>query len=177
MSRSIILRFDATCFDCGASLSAGQTARWFGRGRVSCCGSDKGYPTGDRTHPQDDAAAAPFRPSTAGRAGFHSCAGLRNQLPGKPCAICGNMEHAPAPGVPLGPTPSPEALASGLSKPQVLDLAASSPSMLLLVRLTSGARLLVPARDAVHVIGCIEESLQDKCRDVARSPLNQGGGA
>lgn len=38
MARSIVLRFDATCFDCGRSLSAGTTARWFGRGRVSCCG-------------------------------------------------------------------------------------------------------------------------------------------
>lgn len=40
MARSIVLRFAAQCFDCGASLSAGSTARWFGKGRVSCCGTD-----------------------------------------------------------------------------------------------------------------------------------------
>lgn len=39
MARSIVLRFDAVCTDCGRSLSAGSSARWFGRGRVSCCGS------------------------------------------------------------------------------------------------------------------------------------------
>ena len=28
------------------------------------------------------------------RRGFASCAGRPNQLPGRPCAICGCMEHA-----------------------------------------------------------------------------------
>jgi len=29
--------------------------------------------------------------------GWHSCAGKPNQLPGKPCGICGKMKHARQP--------------------------------------------------------------------------------
>lgn len=47
MARSIVLRFDATCFDCGAHIPAGTTARWFGKGRVSCCGADRPLERGD----------------------------------------------------------------------------------------------------------------------------------
>jgi hypothetical protein len=111
MARSIVLRFAAQCFDCGASLSAGSTARWFGKGRVSCCGN----PT---TKPVDQ---------------------LTN------------------------------ALQQGMQPHHLPIVAEQSPTMLLCVRLVSGARFLVTAQHAVHVIRCIEESLQDKVRDVMRA--------
>ena len=34
MAKTITLKFDGTCRDCGATLAAGTTARWYGRGRV-----------------------------------------------------------------------------------------------------------------------------------------------
>lgn len=34
MARVITLRFPATCADCGASLAVGDSARWYGRGKV-----------------------------------------------------------------------------------------------------------------------------------------------
>jgi len=34
MKRIITLRYPATCADCGASLEAGDPARYYGRGRV-----------------------------------------------------------------------------------------------------------------------------------------------
>jgi hypothetical protein len=60
-----------------------------------------------------------------------------------------------------------ENLASGLSQTHVAILAAKTPNQRLLVRLASGARFIVPALHAAHVIRCVEESCVDKCRDVA----------
>lgn len=156
MTRSIVLRFDATCIDCGRSLSAGSTARWFGKGRVSCCGT--GAP--DQTGPFG--ARAPLQPVTT----------------------VTPTPTAPAPHVPLSPwidaaslkpldelardTGIPiESLASGLSPAHVETLARVRPHQRLLVRLTSGARFIVPAEHARHVIRCLEESLIDRVRDVA----------
>jgi hypothetical protein len=34
MAGRIVLKYPATCSDCGASLDAGQPARYYGRGRV-----------------------------------------------------------------------------------------------------------------------------------------------
>ncbi len=34
MARTITLRYDATCLDCGTKLAAGERARYYGRGRV-----------------------------------------------------------------------------------------------------------------------------------------------
>ncbi len=34
MARTITLKYDATCKDCGTEIAAGETARWYGRGRV-----------------------------------------------------------------------------------------------------------------------------------------------
>jgi hypothetical protein len=49
----------------------------------------------------------------------------------------------------------------------VATLAEKTPNQRLLVRLSSGARFIVPALHCAHVIRCIEESLVDRCRDVA----------
>jgi hypothetical protein len=45
--------------------------------------------------------------------------------------------------------------------------------MRLLVRLSSGCRFVVEARDAMFVIACIEESCRDKVRNVTAA----GGGS
>ena len=34
MAKTITLKYDGTCRDCGAALAAGTKARWYGRGRV-----------------------------------------------------------------------------------------------------------------------------------------------
>lgn len=65
----------------------------------------------------------------------------------------------------------------GLSPADVATLAVRAPTLLLLVRLSSGARLVIPAEHTAHVLRCIEESLVDRVRDVTRSPLNDKGGA
>jgi hypothetical protein len=38
MTRWITTRFDSTCYDCGSPIPKGTRVRWFGKGRVSCCG-------------------------------------------------------------------------------------------------------------------------------------------
>jgi hypothetical protein len=135
MARSIVLRFAAQCFDCGASLSAGSTARWFGKGRVSCCGN----PT---TKPGDYSPAA--MPSDPPRADQRSDSMVTDGAVGR-------------------------ALQQGMQPHHLPIVAEQSPTMMLLVRLTSGARFLVTAEHSQHVIRCIEESLQDKVRDVMRA--------
>jgi hypothetical protein len=155
MARSIVLRFDAQCFDCGASLPAGSTARWFGKGRVSCCGSANGaaplprsaFVPGSIGH----AAASSSAPAPA-----HAHAPLPPWLPSPELA-----ELSARTGVPV------ESLSSGMRPEHVAQLASSAPRQRLLVRLNSGARLIVPAEHCAHVIRCIEESLVDRCRDVA----------
>jgi hypothetical protein len=52
MSKTITLKFEATCADCGATLPVGATARWYGRGRI--------YGIGCHEKPAD-AAKAPRR--------------------------------------------------------------------------------------------------------------------
>ena len=34
MAKTITLKFEGKCADCGATLPVGSTARWYGRGRV-----------------------------------------------------------------------------------------------------------------------------------------------
>lgn len=166
MARSIVLRFDATCFDCGRSLSAGTTARWFGKGRVSCCGTDgaaapRPLPPSAFVPGSPGAAAAAPRPlpPSASLASYGEVSKpLAERAPGA-------LERAAADcGV------DAEALACGLTPPLLAKVAAALPAMLLLVRLSSGARFLVPAEHAAHVIRCVEESCVDRVRDVTRSP-------
>lgn len=185
MARSIVLRFDATCFDCGSSLPAGSTARWFGRGRVSCCGSGAPGP----------AAAPPLRPSVLDYANPADPTSIVHRAPldghqpipaPAPRASGPTDETSLPPGLRNGPSAgfravgpnglSPElerALLLGLSPAQLADVATAMPGLLLLVRLTSGARFMVPAGHARHVIDCIEESLRDRCRDVMRAAVGR----
>lgn len=69
MARSITLRYDTTCHDCGRTLPAGTVARWFGKGRVSCCGQAQrdADPNGRGAERLDSfrPAAAPPSPSAA----------------------------------------------------------------------------------------------------------------
>lgn len=156
MTRSIVLRFPATCFDCGRSLSAGTTARWFGKGRVSCCGG-----------------------STAPAAGASPVATAPDLLPSstfKPTAQACDNTLAGAERRFLPPAVA-DAVLTGLQPAQLPELAAAAPNLLLLVRLTSGARLIVPAVHASHVIACLTESCMDRVRDVTRATVQEGGAA
>ncbi len=38
MARILTTRYPARCHDCGEDIPVGTQVRWFGRGRVSCCG-------------------------------------------------------------------------------------------------------------------------------------------
>ncbi len=60
MARTITLKYDATCLDCGTKLAAGERARYYGRGRVygTECHEQK---------PQRQAARGPGVLSKAGR--------------------------------------------------------------------------------------------------------------
>lgn len=138
MARSIVLRFEATCFDCGRSLPAGSTARWFGKGRVSCCGAR--------------ADAATGAPPVA--------------FPRTPSPVA---QPLPAPLPLAGESDIDRALLLGLNPSQLPIVAARTPSLLLLVRLQSGARFLVPAQHAEQVIRCVSESMIDRVRDVTRA--------
>lgn len=161
MARSIVLRFEATCFDCGRSLPAGSTARWFGKGRVSCCGNPQ-------TRPGDYSPAAmpsdPARPVHLGKAGSRFDFDLADDTQ----RALNNTRSVPAPH--FGSLDSDAELAravlTGLSPAQLARLATVAPLQRLCVRLQSGARLVVAARDAQHVVACIEESLRDKVRDI-----------
>lgn len=169
MARSIVLRFPAVCADCGRSLSAGTTARWFGRGRVSCCGSPQTKP-GDfspaavQTDPPRQNGIVDFgrsaRPVTSQTPPVSPERAKLNEMIAKlpPLEQC-----ALDTGIPI------EALASGLSQAHVQALAASHPNMRLLVRLSSGARFIVPTLHAMHVLACISESCRDKIRDVSKA--------
>lgn len=158
MARMIVLRFDATCFDCGSPIPAGATARWFGRGRVSCCGTDKGRPTPLRTHPADDAARAP----SSALPPLEPSSTPPQHVDVPPYIPSAELQQlANATGITIA------ALASGLGASDVAILAARAPRQRLLVRLQSGARFIVPAEHCAHVVRCIEESLVDRCRDVA----------
>jgi hypothetical protein len=157
MARSIVLRFDAQCVDCGRSLPAGSTARWFGRGRVSCCGS----PTGASPF---NAPAAPVavtpapQPRALPRSAF---------VPG---SIGFAAAQPPAPITPAQsaalPSELANALACGMQSNHVAELARVAPSTRLCVRLDSGARFVVTAEHAAHVLACIVESCRDRIRDV-----------
>lgn len=145
MARSIILRFETTCFDCGRSLSAGTTARWFGRGRVSCGCTTK-------------LAAEVYR----------AAVDRVDNAPLQPDSIPAHkpwIDDAP-------PHPDAEivrALVTGLNPAQVARIAQASPKTHLLVRLQSGARFIVPAEHALHLLSCVSESCRDKVRDVTRA--------
>lgn len=189
MARSIVLRFDAQCFDCGASLPAGSTARWFGRGRVSCCGTSSGAAPSSAPAAPAPRALPPrgvpvplssmLPPSASDRVRSFVDDTTREldkaRASSPPAPAAAQPQHAPIPpylpspelaqlaadtGVPL------EALASGLSPAHVAILATKTPNQRLLVRLSSGARFIAPAVHCAHVIRCVEESLVDRCRDV-----------
>jgi len=49
MSKTITLKYEAVCADCGAKLPVGATARWYGRGRI--------YGVGCHEKPEDTAKA------------------------------------------------------------------------------------------------------------------------
>lgn len=155
MSRSIVLRFDATCIDCGRSLSAGSTAKWFGKGRVSCCGT--GAPA-----PSSSSSSSSLAPSPSV---FDRAPAPAPHVPLSPWLDAGSLkpldELARDTGIPI------DAFASGLNSSHVEVLARVRPNQRLLVRLSSGARFIVPAEHARHVVRCVEESLIDRVRDVA----------
>lgn len=193
MARSIVLRYDATCFDCGRPLAAGTTARWFGKGRVSCCGT----PDSARSARQEldslrERALAAAAPEADVSYLIDAC---RRQIESRgylPDSDEARALYRLANPRPAAPTPAPadpesarrariesdavrldvdaERLFCGLSVADVATLATKAPTMLLLARLSSGARLLVPAEHAAHVLRCIEESCVDRVCDVTRSP-------
>jgi hypothetical protein len=47
--KTITLRYEATCRECGTRLPAGCKARWYGRGRVYGIGCHERTATGERT--------------------------------------------------------------------------------------------------------------------------------
>lgn len=168
MTRLIVLRFDATCFDCGRSLSAGTTARWFGRGRVSCCGGQP--PT--TLPPVPTVPVSSTQPNTF-------------RMP-NPNRATNTLAFNGAPITPAVPSPAPttrptnrvaqlaldtgipiDSLSAGMLPAQVDVLASKAPNTRLLVRLSSGARFIVPALHAQHVLRCVAESCVDRIRDVA----------
>jgi hypothetical protein len=186
MARSIVLRFDATCFDCGSSLSAGTTARWFGKGRVSCCGDQyrnraatstfvPDAPRNDRPelNPRFKRVPAPpaVPPAPQVCSNTLSFASPLDAARDRETGSAARMQ----PNVPLSRVESLSAdtgiplenLSAGLTAAHVAQLATSHPNQRLLARLQSGARLIVPALHAAHVLRCIEESCIDRVRDVA----------
>lgn len=182
MARSIVLRYDATCFDCGRPLAAGTTARWFGKGRVSCCGT----PDSARSARQEldslrERALAAAAPEADVSYLIDAC---RRQIESRgylPDSDEARALYRLANPRPAAPTPAPadpesarrariESDAVRLDVDAVATLATKAPTMLLLARLSSGARLLVPAEHAAHVLRCIEESCVDRVCDVTRSP-------
>lgn len=176
MARSIVLRFDAQCFDCGRSLPAGTTARWFGRGRVSCCGaaspSGAGFPP---VRPSSTPAPLPPLPASASPevrrfvsdASAELAKSARDLLPPVPPA----NPHAPLAGSLLDKLGAElcTALECGLDSNTLARVAELVPEQRLCVRLNSGARFIVMARDASHLIRCVSESCIDRVRDVMRA--------
>lgn len=189
MARMIVLRFAATCVDCGASLSAGSSARWFGRGRVSCCGG-QGSPQASPTPPLgSNGPADPLGhlvPPLGSRAPIAPSIPVAQPVPPVDGVPFGTAPHRAIPGyLPSGQLAQlardtgidVAALASGLSPEQVGILAAKTPNQRLIVRLSSGARCIVPALHAVHVARCIGESCIDRVRDIALLADGLGSGA
>lgn len=178
MARSIVLRFDATCFDCGRSLSAGTTARWFGRGRVSCCGGSAAPAPAPLNGAPSSPAVRPYVPPPAG-----SVRQPLNLAPANGAPLPSQSPVVPPPYVPVPPwldrsnrnlyrlaedTGVPvENLAAGLTPDHVATLATKTPNQRLVVRLSSGARFIVTAQHAAHVLRCVAESMVDRIRDVA----------
>jgi hypothetical protein len=161
MARSIVLRFDAQCFDCGAPLAAGSTARWFGKGRVSCCGSANGAAAPSST-PAPARVPMPPRMAPSALSSARPVAQQPAHAPLPPWLPSAELSELSArTGVPV------ESLSSGMRPEHVAILASTAPRQRLLVRLSSGARLIVPAEHCAHVVRCIEESMIDRCRDVA----------
>jgi hypothetical protein len=177
MARSIVLRFDAVCHDCGSPLSAGTTARWFGKGRVSCCGNPATKP-GDYSPAAVPTDPPRARPSLADRIAANPYNAPRPAF-ASPLDAARDRETGSAtrmqPNVPLSRVESlsvdtgvpVENLSAGLTAAHVATLATKTPNTRLLVRLQSGARLIVPALHAAHVVRCVEESCIDRVRDVA----------
>lgn len=60
-----------------------------------------------------------------------------------------------------------ENLSAGLSPVQVATLASKAPNTKLVCRLSSGARFVVHAQHAAHVLRCIDESCIDRIRDLS----------
>lgn len=160
MARPIVLRFPAQCFDCGAQLAAGSVARWFGRGRVSCCGApmpSSSAPSSSPTTPPTRLAPTPPAPSSP-------------TTPPAPSPASSFASDADAVVRAAGDSPRVRELigkaAAGLTASELAELSSSGSAHKLVVRLKSGARLAVHAYDAHHVVRCIEESCLDRVRDV-----------
>jgi len=49
MVKIITLKYAGKCIDCGASLSKGSHAKWYGRGRIAChsCNNIDSYTPGE----------------------------------------------------------------------------------------------------------------------------------
>lgn len=168
MSRSIVLRFDAVCFDCGAALPAGSTARWFGRGRVSCCGA--GAPgAGAAPAPVSTPAPAPRAPRALPPRGVP--VPLSSLLPPSASDRARSFVDDTQAAITRAqaaalPPELARALQCGMQANHVAELARIAPSTRLCVRLDSGARFVVTAEHAAHVLACIVESCRDRIRDV-----------
>jgi len=174
MARSIVLRFPAQCFDCGSSLPAGATARWFGKGRVSCCGTDNGYPTPKRSHPADDMAKGQPAPQPF-QALPPSLRRLAESL--EPVSLPPSQQSiGPADAnraiTPKALPPAARTLDNGLAaptrfagdySPASLPLFAEQhPDVVMHVLLASGTELGVMGKHAQHVVRCIVESCVDR---------------
>ena len=163
MARSIVLRFAAVCYDCGRSLSAGTTARWFGKGRVSCCGGQRPSNPGDYSP-----AAMPIDPPRPQAVPAASSATPSQQVTNAPAGP--NTEESLPPGLRFGTDSLDAELAQavrcGLNPTQLNRLAQVAPGQRLCVRLSSGARFVVTAQHAPHLLACITESCRDRIRDV-----------
>lgn len=211
MTRSIVLRYPATCHDCGNQLEAGTTARWFGRGRVSCCGTPDATTSrrapapvlGSDPKPVHNGAANRVEVQRAVDAAELDAADPVIQARARLDALSTAQRQADARGYCNGfakqellrahyckaflaavadlPFQQPEppavepaqtiddALQQGLTPELLARVAASQPTLRLLVRLQSGARFIVPAEHCAHVIRCVEESCIDRVRDIMRA--------
>jgi hypothetical protein len=169
-TRSIVLRFASTCYDCGADLKAGTTARWFGKGRVSCCGGSDRAPAAKPAAPPAPIPAPVLAKPAPAPAPVPKIAATATAAPASSPWPAGLLQLARETGVPV------DSLAAGLTPADVATLAVARPMLRLLVRLSSGARVIVPAQYAQHVISCISESLMDRVRDVAVLAGETAGG-
>lgn len=141
MTRSIVLRFPASCCDCGLPLSVGSSATWLGKGKVSCCSgaaAESDHGSASVRYYKPKAAAQPAK------------APADNAFEAKPerIKLPPDIGHAISKGLPLQPH-------------QADELAKLCPDAGLIITLRSGARFMCQAQDAPHLCRCISESMVD----------------